>query len=310
MKIVIITPTRDEEKYIRVTVECMLAQTILPIKWIIVNDGSTDNTEEIIKEYIKEVPFIEYVSLPDRGYREPGRGVIQAFYEGYNEIENENYDILAKFDADLEFPPDTLETICNAFRNDPQLGITGGTRYDQINHGDFKKVLVPKGFVGGPTKFYRKKCFQDINGLIRRAGWDGVDTIKANMKGWKTDEIESLKIIHLKPTGTAKGEGLIKACEKYGDVSYYMGGYVWYFILRVIGRSVRNGNPKVGYYMVRGYIGSMRNNKVRESQEFRRFLKGKQIQNMVYWFKQALNIKKTFGTIQKTKKSAKNNNGY
>jgi glycosyltransferase involved in cell wall biosynthesis len=297
MKIVIITPTRNEEEYIHITLKCMLGQTILPDKWIIVNDGSTDNTEEIIKEYMKEVLFIEYISLPDRGYRKPAQGVIEVFYEGLKEIEDENYDILAKFDADLEFPPDTLEKICKEFRDDPKLGIAGGTRYERINNkGALKKVLVPKGFVGGPFKFYRKKCFEDIDGLIRRPGWDGVDTIKANMNGWRTGEIKSIKIVHLKSTGTAQGEGLKRACEKYGDVSYYMGGYIWYFILRVIGRSVRNGNPKIGYYMVRGYIWSMRNNKDRESQEFRRFLKGKQIQNMVHWFKQAANMIKPNST--------------
>lgn len=291
MKIIIITPVRNEEQYIKITIECMLVQTILPIKWIIVNDGSTDETEKIVREFMKEASFIECVSLPDRGYRKPGQGVIEAFYEGLKKIIATDYDIISKFDADLKFPPDTLEKICNAFRDDPKLGITGGTRYEQINNnGVFKKVLVPKEFVGGPNKFYRKKCFEDIGGLILRAGWDGVDTIKANMKGWRTGEIESLKFIHLKPTGTAKGEGLSRACEKYGDVSYYMGGYVWYFILRVIGRSVRAGNPKVGYYMVMGYVKAKRNNVIRESHEFRRFLKRNQIKNMVYWFKQALNL--------------------
>lgn len=308
MKIVIITPTRNEEEYIHITIKCMIEQTILPIKWIIVNDGSTDNTEEIIKEYIKEVPFIEYVSLPDRGYRKPAQGVIEAFYEGIKKIENENYDILAKFDGDLEFPSNTLEEICNAFRNDSQLGITGGTRYEQFNNSDFKKVLVPEGFVGGPTKFYRKKCFQDINGLIRRAGWDGVDTIKANMMGWRTGELESLKMIHLKPTGMASGEGLKKSCMKYGNVSYYMGGYVWYFILRLIGRSFEGRSLKVGYFMIRGYLRSRLNNEIRETIEFRRYLKKVQVQNMIYWFKKALNIKNTLGTVQK--RLAKNSKDY
>ena len=291
MKIVIITPTRNEAEYIHITIKCMLEQTILPYKWIIVNDGSNDKTEKILKDNIKDVPFIDYISLPDRGYRKPGQGVIEVFYEGFNKIGLEKYDIISKFDADLEFPKDTLEKISNAFRNDPQLGITGGTRYDKVNHNEFKKILVPAGFVGGPTKFYRKKCFEDINGLIRRAGWDGVDTIRANMKGWKTGELESLKIIHLKPTGSAKGEGLKKACEKYGDVSYYMGGYVWYFLLRVLGRSVEARNPRVGYHMVRGYILSMCSKENRESHEFRRFLKSKQFKNMIHWFKKIRNMK-------------------
>jgi glycosyltransferase involved in cell wall biosynthesis len=293
MRIVIITPTRNEEEYIKDTLECMIAQTVLPVKWIIVNDGSTDRTEKTIKEFEKDAPFIEYILLPDRGYRKPGQGVVEAFYEAYKTIENENYDIIAKFDADLKFPPDTLETICNAFKNDTKLGVTGGTRYEKIiENGDYEKVLVPRGFVGGPTKFYRKKCFEDINGLIRRAGWDGADTIKANMNGWKTGEIESLKVIHLKPTGTAKGEGLRRACEKYGDVSYYMGGYLWYFFLRVIGRSLEGRNLKVGYYMIKGYLRLKIKNETRESTEFRRYLKKVQVQNMIYWIRLLFGYKK------------------
>jgi len=264
----------------------MLNQTLLPIKWIIVNDGSEDDTENIVKEFTKRNSFMHYISLPDRGKREPGRGVVEAFYKGYSKIGGLNYDILAKFDADLEFPPDTLEKVCQAFLTDPNLGITGGTRYEKRNNkNNPRKVLVPKGFVGGPFKFYRKKCFEDINGLTKRAGWDGVDTIKANMKGWRTGEIESLKILHLKPTGTAKGEGLLRAWEKYGDVSYYMGGYLWYFFLRIIGRSLEARNPKVGYHILKGYLRSKRNKVPRESPEFRRFLRKKQITNLGYWIK-------------------------
>lgn len=274
MKIVVITPVRNEEKYIPVTIKCMLRQTVLPVRWIIVNDGSTDNTEKIVRKHTKTNSFIQYVSLPDRGKRKPGQGVVETFYEGFNKIGNLEYDILAKFDADLKFPPDTLEKISQAFLDDPSLGITGGTRYERRDdQSSGKKVLVPKGFVGGPFKFYRKKCFEDIDGLINRAGWDGVDAIRANMNGWKTGEIESLKILHLKPTGTANGEGLHSACLKYGDVSYYMGGYVWYFVLRAVGRSIQSMDPKVGYYIIKGYMNAVKSKAKREDMEFRDFLK-------------------------------------
>lgn len=293
MKIVIITPVRNEASYIPVTMKCMIQQTLLPAEWIIVNDGSNDNTESVIKELKKGHSFIKYVCLNDRGFRKPGQGVIETFYEGFKRIDSNNYNIIAKFDGDLKFQPDMLEKISNAFKNDPKLGITGGTRYERKSIDDkFRKVLVPKGFVGGPFKFYQKKCFEDIGGLIKRAGWDGVDTIKANMKGWKTGEIDSLKIVHLKPTGMAKGEGLTKACMKYGDVSYYMGGYFWYFILRVIGRAFEGRNIKIGYHMIKGYWKSKLKNEKKESKKFRKYLKKTQLKNIIYWIKLLIGFRK------------------
>lgn len=284
MKLVIITPVRDEAEYIEFTINSILSQTLLPVKWVIVNDGSRDNTDKIVKAYSKKARFIEYLGLPDRGYRKPGAGVVEAFYAGFKKVENLNYQILSKMDGDLEFAPDTLEEICKAFTNDPMLGIAGGPRYERVTKDSIlKEVLVPKGFVGGPFKFYRKECFRDIGGLIHRAGWDGVDIIKANMHGWKTYEIGSIKIFHLRPTGTADGEGLSKACKKYGDISYYMGGYIWYFTLRVIGRSLLNRNLKIGYYMIKGYLESRRKNAPRESNQFRKSLRQIQIKNTFYW---------------------------
>lgn len=284
MKFVIITPVRNEEKYISTTIECMLKQSLRPVEWIIVNDGSRDKTEELIRDQIFGNAFIKYLRLEDRGFRKPGQGVVETFYEGFRTMKSQGYDVLAKFDGDLDFPSETLETIARAFREDHDLGVTGGTRYERPNdYESFKKVIVPKGFVGGPFKFYRRECFEEIGGLIKRAGWDGVDTIKANMRGWRTGEIESLKIYHLKPTGSAKGEGLAKACQKYGDVAYYMGGYLFYFLLRVTMRSLEGRSAQIGYHMVKGYLNSKSQNEPRESEEFRKYLKKIQLQRMSYW---------------------------
>lgn len=291
MKFVIITPVRNEERYVATTIKCMIAQTLLPIEWIIVDDGSTDNTQKIIKNSIGKNSFIKYLYRSDRGYRKPGQGVVETFYEGFQNITYKDYEIIAKFDADLDFPPNFLEKISDAFVKNPELGITGGTRYESSGKNScLHKVIVPRGFVGGPYKFYRRKCFEDINGLVSRAGWDGVDTIKANMLGWQTGELEDLKIIHLKPTGFAKGEGLANSCLKDGDINYYMGGYIWYFFLRVIGRSLQARNGKIGYYMLKGYFKSWSLGIKRESDEFRTYLKKVQLNNIVYFFKLALRM--------------------
>lgn len=286
MRLLLITPTRNEGKYIRTTLESIVAQTLLPVKWIIVDDGSTDNTADIIREYLGKAPFIQYLHIPDRGYRKPSVGVIEAFYAGLSRVGNLDYDVIAKLDGDLRVPPDMLQKISEAFEKGPQLGITGGTRYERFGkERSLKRVHVPRGFVGGTHKFYRNKCFEDIGGLIKRPGWDGVDTIRANMNGWKTGEIESLRIHHLKPTGTARGEGLAWANEKYGNVSYYMGGYLWYFILRVLYRSVERRSLMIGYYMIKGYLKELVHRTPRESAEFRKYLKREQVRNVVDWLR-------------------------
>ena len=291
MKVIIITPVRNEGKYIDICINCMLRQTYLPYKWIIVNDGSRDDTENIVLKYSKKYEFIKYIKVPDRGYRLPGKGVIDTFYVGYETIKDEEFDLIAKFDGDLSFPEDMMEKIVNAFREDPTLGITGGVRYDLVRDNCFRKVIVPEYYVGGPTKFYRKECFRAINGLITRAGWDGVDVVRAQKEKWKTGEIQNLIINHLRPTGTASGEGIKKASLKYGDASYHMGGYFWYFMLRVIGRAVYNKSPEMFYYMFKGYLSSKYNKFPQEDEDFRDYMKLIQIDNMKGYINQVFNRK-------------------
>jgi glycosyltransferase involved in cell wall biosynthesis len=289
LKIVIITPVRDEARTIGVTLECMRRQTLPPRRWIIVDDGSSDGTGSIVREHAARLPFLIYVRLADRGYRKPAQGVIEAFYEGYRRLAGEDYEVVAKFDGDLEFPADLLERISNAFRADPRLGITGGTRYERrTRRGGYQKVLVPHGFVGGPYKFYRRQCFEEIGGLVPRSGWDGVDIVRANAMGWRTGELADLAILHLKPTGRAEGEGLRRSCEKYGSAGWYMGGYAWHFLLRSFLRSMEMRDPRIGYFMLRGFWRARRNGEPRESPEFRASLRRIQRQNLRFWLRLAL----------------------
>ncbi|MBD3343451.1 MAG: glycosyltransferase [Chitinivibrionales bacterium] len=288
MKLVVITPTRNEEYFLEKTIHDMRKQTVFPDEWIIVNDGSTDKTEEVVRKHRLSNDFIHYVQLDDRGYRKPGTGVMEAFYEGFNRIRCTDYDIVAKFDSDLSFQPDTIELILNRLQRHPTLGITGGARYEKIpGRKDLKKAYLPKGFVGGPCKFYRRKCFEAIGGLIKRAGWDGVDIIRAQMKGWRTYELDPPRLIHLKPTGLAGGEGIKRAALKYGNVSYFMGGYFWYFMLRALFRSIQCRNTTYCVYMMKGYLSSFMQKEIQETQEFREYLKKFQLMHLQSFLKRS-----------------------
>mgnify|MGYP005838325421 CR=1 FL=1 len=279
LKTIVITPVRNEEEYIEKTVGAMIRQTVKPVKWIVVNDGSGDKTRDIIAKY-RHIPYMHLVDLPDRGFRLPGQGVVEAFYMGLATASGLDYDILVKMDGDLYFDPDTFELVLKEFEKDKRLGISSGTRYDRRKHSSgFKKVIVPVGYVGGPFKFYRRECFHQIGGLIRRSGWDGVDIVKARMLGWDTKEIPHVKFYHMRPTGTANGEGLKKANIKYGEVSYHMGGYLWYFAFRVIGRSILSRSVRCGAHMILGYTRSASLRLPREDKEFRKYMKKMQLVN-------------------------------
>jgi len=281
MKVLIITPVRNEEQFIATTIQAMAKQTILPDLWVIVDDGSDDRTGEIIQEESANLPFIKYLRIQDRGFRKPGGGVVDAFYSGFDSVSGFEFDVVAKFDGDLDFQDDLIELLIEAFQKNPKLGVTGGTRIEQIGgQGPLKEIAVPEGYVGGMSKFYRRECFEDIEGLVRRAGWDGVDTIKANMHGWETGHIGHIKIHHLRPTGTAVGEGLRRAGLKYGNTSYYMGGYFWHFLLHVLKQSLFHKSIRLGYSMLDGFFSAMKNKEPRESTEFRKTVKKRQIRNL------------------------------
>jgi biofilm PGA synthesis N-glycosyltransferase PgaC len=226
---VVVTPVRNDERFLPLTIESMKAQTIPPLKWVIVDDGSTDGTGEIAVAASRSTPWIEVVKRSDRGFRKAGGGVIEAFYEGYQRVEQEPVDYVVKMDGDLSFQIDYFERCFEKFANDPKLGIAGGT-ICSIN-GDGKTAeskIDPRFHVRGATKIYRAACWQEIGGLLAVAGWDAVDEIKANMLGWITQTYEDIHIIHHRPAGAAYGRW---NDHVKGGLANYIAGYHPLFML-------------------------------------------------------------------------------
>ncbi len=282
MRFLIITPARDEESTIGTTLSSMINQTCRPDHWVVVDDGSTDRTSAIAEVHAVQNQFITILRRPDRGFRSPGEGVVEAFEFGLDHALAQGwlFDVVGKLDADLDLPHHALACIRDAFAADPTLGIAGLRRLERRTpKGALAGVAPPEGFVGGPTKFYRWSCFEEIGGLIRRAGWDGVDNVRANLKGWRTREISSPTVVHLRSTGTHSGEGFARACRKYGLVSYHMGGHLWYFILRMTFRSLRARDIRVAWHMARGYAAALAADEPRQDTDFRRFLRRLQRRN-------------------------------
>lgn len=217
----IITPVRDEERYIEATVESVCRQTTRPAQWVIVDDGSADRTGDILDRYAAQYPWIQVVHRTNRGFRKSGGGVIEAFYGGYNVLECKDWEFIVKLDGDLSFAPDYFEKCFEYFRRDLQLGIGGGEIHHDVA-GQLKLEANPRFHVRGATKIYRRACWEAIGGLWPAPGWDTIDEVKANMLGWKTYAFPDLPLIHHRFTGSE--EGLLRDRVKHG-VACYISGY-------------------------------------------------------------------------------------
>jgi biofilm PGA synthesis N-glycosyltransferase PgaC len=227
---------RDEEKYLHHTVESVVSQTIQPAEWIIVDDGSTDNTGRIIDEYARKFSWIRTVHRPNRGFRKSGGGVVEAFYEGYNSLQTNGWDFLVKLDGDLTFPPDYFQRCFEHFAGEPRLGIGGGDIYHTIR-GKPRLEAGPRFHVRGATKIYRKACWEAIGGLFNAPGWDAIDEVKANMLGWNTYSFRELHLVHHRFTGSA--DGILRDRAKYGSVCFICGYHPLFVLARCLYRLFR-----------------------------------------------------------------------
>ncbi|MEW6681747.1 MAG: glycosyltransferase family A protein [Nitrospirota bacterium] len=234
MTYVVITPARDEGRHIEKTILSMLAQTIRPKQWIIVNDGSTDDTGAIADRYAERTSWIKVLHRENRGFRKSGGGVVETFYEGYDALASSDWGFVVKLDGDLSFAPDYFEGVLRRFTADPQLGIGGGDIYHIVG-GRLERERTPAFHVRGATKVYRRECWVAVGGLIRAPGWDTLDEVKANMLGWKTYSFNELRLIHHKYTGSA--DGTWGNSVKNGRANYIAGYHPVFMLLKCIKRA-------------------------------------------------------------------------
>lgn len=231
----IITPVRNEAEHIRNTIASVVSQTRPPKKWVLVDDGSSDATPQIIEDAAREHPWIETVHRPDRGYRRAGGGVMEAFYDGYVLLNGMSWDYLVKLDGDLSFDASYFKLCLDRFDHDAKLGIGGGTICSGASGGLVEEYQSDPPFhVRGATKIYRRACWDAIGGLIKAPGWDGLDEIKANMLGWKTYSFPELKLQHYRFAGNA--DGAWKNWVKNGLANYITGYHPLFMFCKCLGR--------------------------------------------------------------------------
>jgi biofilm PGA synthesis N-glycosyltransferase PgaC len=255
IKYIVITPVRDEAAHLRFTVESMIAQTVLPSQWIIVDDGSTDATGAIIDEYAAHYPWIRAVHRDNRGFRKSGGGVVEAFNDGYAAITRPDWDFIAKMDGDLSFEPAYFEKCFATFAREEYLGIGGGV-ICYIEDGVKRFEPCPSFHVRGATKIYRRACWEAIGGFWPAPGWDTVDEVKANMLGWTTRSFPELHLQHHRYTGAA--DGVWGGLVKNGRANYICGYHPIFMLAKCCSRLSRRpyviGSLALLYGFLSGYF--------------------------------------------------------
>jgi biofilm PGA synthesis N-glycosyltransferase PgaC len=232
----LISPCRDEAQYLRRTLDSVAAQSVQPAAWVVIDDGSTDETAAILEEYALRLPYLRVVRRTDRGGRAVGPGVIEAFYDGLQTVRLEDFDYLCKLDMDLELPARYFELLMQRMEGDPRIGTTSGKPF--FVHPQ-SGALVPEvcgdEMSVGMTKFYRVSCFDEIGGFVRQVMWDGIDCHRARMLGWIAESVdhESLRFIHLRPQG-ASHKGIWTGRLRKGFGQYFMGTSPLYYFVVVI----------------------------------------------------------------------------
>ncbi len=279
---VVISPVKNEAEFIELTIISMIDQKIRPAIWVIVNDGSTDETENIVRKYAEDYSWIKIINRPQDIVRKRGKGVVDAFYDGFETI-TIDYDIIVKLDGDVSFDPDYFSSLINEFITDPKLGIAGGGLYEKPD-GIHWKLNTTEDHVRGATKMYRRACFVDIGGLKPSMGWDGIDEWTALSMGWRVKSFLDKKLMHYRYTGAATG--YLKSFYEQGYGAYRMGYHPLYLIARGLRRM--NDRPYIigGLAMIWAYfIAWTRQEEMLASKDIVQFIKKRQMVKLVGWLK-------------------------
>ena len=280
LRYIVICPVRNEGRFLAATLGCLERQTILPVRLVIVDDGSQDDTSEIAQRAAARNPWIEVVTRKDRGFRQAGQGVIEAFYDGYRTIEKEPFDFIVKLDGDVTFPEDYFEGCFRLFAQWPELGIGGGTVCREGTEGWVPESIEDPGFhVRGATKIYRAACWHDLGGLLNEPGWDTLDEVKANMLGWTTGTFAEIRLLHHRPAGGAYGTW--NNWVKNGRANFVAGYHPLFMaakcVKRLGSRPYVTAAVGLGYGFLRGYLGGAR--KV-EDPELVRYFRDQQMRRL------------------------------
>jgi poly-beta-1,6-N-acetyl-D-glucosamine synthase len=267
----------------RQTLESVVGQSIRPTTWVIVDDGSTDASASIVREFACANPWIRLVSREDRGSRAVGPGVVEAFCDGYRSVDPREYEFICKLDLDLRLPPSYFECLIDLMNRDCRLGTWSGKAYVErrnrvVCEGHGNEMSL------GMAKFYRRACFEQIGGFVREVMWDGIDCHRCRMLGWKAGSSDEpgLRFMHLRPEGSSQSS-VFRGRLRAGFGQYFMGTGLLYMCAIALNKSRQPPYLAGGFLMLVGWIVSMVKGLPRyEDLEFRAFLRKYQRLALIY----------------------------
>lgn len=245
-----ITPARNEADNLRRLADAVLGQTIPPTKWVIVDNGSTDDTLDVAAALSEQHGFVGVGCAPESGEAAPGAPVVRAFHAGLPMLDRD-VDVVVKLDADVSFDADYFELLLAAFEADPRLGITSGTCWE-LSEGHWQETRVTGDHVRGASRAYRWACLQDVLPLEEGMGWDGIDALKAKARGWSTRIEPSARFYHHRFVGERDG-ARHRRWVAQGRGAHYMGYRPTYLVLRALRHTRRDPAAAA---MIWGYVES------------------------------------------------------
>jgi glycosyltransferase involved in cell wall biosynthesis len=265
----IVTPARNEAENLARLGECLAAQTVLPDAWIIVDNGSKDSTLSVARGLAERHAWIRVEAFEPRDEMARGAPIVRAFHRGLALVGRP--DLVVKLDADVSFEPDFFERLIEEFEADPRLGIAGGLCFE-LEAGRWVAQHVSRSHVRGATRAYRFSCLDEILPLEERMGWDGVDELKAGVRGWSVRSIPELPFYHHRLL--AQREGAWHAWVKQGEMAHFMGYRFSYLLCRALFRSRRDPRATA---MVAGFLGAWASRlPVQRDEGARRYLREQQ----------------------------------
>lgn len=279
LRYVLITPARNEEEYIELTLRSVVRQTVRPLRWVIISDGSTDRTDEIVGKYAAEHEWIKLLRMPERTERHFA-GKVGAFNAGYAELAGLAYEIIGNLDGDISFEPDYLEFLLVKFAENPRLGVAGTNRWEGKLMYDYRFTSIEE--VAGGCQLFRRECFEGIGGYkpVKGGGIDLLAVLTARMRGWQTRSFTGKVFNHHRISGTATANRLMVNYND-GRKDYMFGGHPLWEIFRAAYRMRRRPYILCGCYLFAGYYWSMLTSVERHvSEELIRFRRKEQMSRL------------------------------